>query len=47
MAELDMNIPEYALTKFWIYLRFYIWQCSEYTRVTQGSKYTAICLDMS
>ena len=47
-----LNIPEYALTEFWIYLGsnmpgFGIWQSFEYARVTQGFKYATIWLNIS
>ena len=47
-----LNIPEYALTEFWIYLGsnmpgFGLWQSFEYARVTQGFKYATIWLNIS
>ena len=47
-----LNMPEYASTEFWIHLvlnvpGFWLWQGSEYARVTQGSNYAIIWLNMS
>ena len=28
-----LNMPEYTMTEFWIYLEFWIWQDSEYDMV--------------
>ena len=46
-----LNMPEYILTEFWIYLGFKICQYSEYGRalrasITQGSKYAIIWLNV-
>ena len=35
-------MPEYAWTEFWICLKFWIRQDSEYAKVTQCSKYVTI-----
>ena len=48
-----LNMPEYALTEFWIYLEFLICQDSEYGKISKyvratqgGSKYATIWLNM-